>query len=385
MEQPALWQRCMAKRHRLAHWKSRHPPMGGGGAGSVLADLVILIDTSASMADEAEQLNKILGAAVTTARQSCASDLRVEWLGIEDTHPNTEFRQTARGYLLKLDGVSPDDLRSRRRNTLRQQGAQEDGARAIMDITRHFNWRPSARRFILYLGDEALEGGDPADAADVAAARQAISLARKHGVAVFTYAGSWQHRDFPRPQTELSFRKLARETGGMAYTTPPRNLSQFGQDLARMLCAHDTADGGPVEQPELFPCFSLHWGDGPKDRIDTDDVEVICVEAFNPYRNVRFKAVTVEILEVKSATGGAIATLPDGSQSINLVPREALSFGDLEPWNPREPNVFSRVAREIMLIATGATPGPYQLQIRYSFSTEYLYPDSSDAFTVRLV
>ena len=108
MEQPALWQRCMAKRHRLAHWKSRHPPMGGGGAGSVLADLVILIDTSASMADEAEQLNKILGAAVTTARQSCASDLRVEWLGIEDTHPNTEFRQTVRGSLLKLDGVSPD-------------------------------------------------------------------------------------------------------------------------------------------------------------------------------------------------------------------------------------------------------------------------------------
>ncbi len=40
------------------------------------------------------------------------------------------------------------------------QGAQEDGARSIMDIATHFDWRENTRRLILFLGDEALEGGE---------------------------------------------------------------------------------------------------------------------------------------------------------------------------------------------------------------------------------
>lgn len=37
----------------------------------------------------------------------------------------------------------------------------------------------------------------------------------------------------------------------------------------------------PAELPVIRPCFKLQWGDGPEDRIETDDVEIFCLTAWN--------------------------------------------------------------------------------------------------------
>lgn len=48
-------------------------------------DLVIIIDTSPSMKDEASDLSNAAAEAIATASSSCPCDLRVIWLGIEGT------------------------------------------------------------------------------------------------------------------------------------------------------------------------------------------------------------------------------------------------------------------------------------------------------------
>ncbi|MDH3603972.1 MAG: hypothetical protein OEU26_30565 [Candidatus Tectomicrobia bacterium] len=53
-------------------------------------DLVIVIDTSASMEDEAVGLSQAAEAAIEAARASCPSDLHVEWFGCEGTWRNND-------------------------------------------------------------------------------------------------------------------------------------------------------------------------------------------------------------------------------------------------------------------------------------------------------
>lgn len=48
-------------------------------------DLIIAIDTSGSMQDEAVGLSQAAAGAIETAQSSCPSDLRVVWLGLEGT------------------------------------------------------------------------------------------------------------------------------------------------------------------------------------------------------------------------------------------------------------------------------------------------------------
>ena len=120
--------------------------------GTTLApvDVVIVIDTSASMADEAKGLSEVAAAAIEAAATSCPSDLRVEWFGLYAVWPKTHFDRRLHDYLMQECQVAKSDLRHRHR---------EDGAPAVEDIAKHFNWRPNVNRAIFYLGDEALKGG----------------------------------------------------------------------------------------------------------------------------------------------------------------------------------------------------------------------------------
>lgn len=122
-------------------------------------DLVIVIDTSPSMKDEARSLSDAASSAIAKAKSSCPSDLRVVWLGIEGTWKGTSFDQTVRAYLTQKCKVSESKLRGRKKGEVADAGAQEDAARAIEDISDYFDWRTGAARAIFYLGDEALEGG----------------------------------------------------------------------------------------------------------------------------------------------------------------------------------------------------------------------------------
>ncbi|MEO1765205.1 MAG: hypothetical protein AAFR83_25410, partial [Cyanobacteria bacterium J06629_18] len=154
-------------------------------------DLVIVIDTSPSMKDEAQGLSQAAESAIKSAKSSCPSDLRVVWFGIEGVWKGTKFNQTIRDYLTTKLKVSESQLRGRKRGELKSAGAQEDAGRAIEDISNYFDWRNNAKRAIFYLGDEAFEGGgSKTEKADIAAANRAIEKAIAAKVAVHTYFGA---------------------------------------------------------------------------------------------------------------------------------------------------------------------------------------------------
>lgn len=331
----------------------------GGGATAPL-DLVVVIDTSGSMQDEATELSAAADAAIQAAAQSCPSDLRVAWLGIEGTWvvPGevTKFTQTLRDYLHGL-GVPDADI-------VGTPGDQEDGAAAVIDISDHFDWRPGAARAIFYLGDEALEGGNPQTADDVTAANSSIATANAQGVTVFTYLGT--PFGAANQTTANEYARLANDTGGQAFTEPIANLGGFQSVLEQIICASGGDACQPIDEPKIVPCLRLGWGDGPQDKIETDDVEVLCVTVCNPYSNVVLKDFTLHLV-VSDPSGGSVAVLPDGTPSVQIKPEFMICFGDIPPCDPNKPDKPSCVSREIVLMSRGAVEGKYKVFVAYCF------------------
>ncbi|HTN82200.1 MAG TPA: hypothetical protein VL242_00875, partial [Sorangium sp.] len=77
----------------------RNPPQPPEPPKPPLVDLVVVIDTSVSMKDEADALSQTIEAAIAAAKTKCPSDLRVTYLGIEGTFKKTRFDATVRDYL----------------------------------------------------------------------------------------------------------------------------------------------------------------------------------------------------------------------------------------------------------------------------------------------
>jgi hypothetical protein len=197
-------------------------------------DLVIVIDTSPSMKDEAQALSQAAESAIKAAKSSCPSDLRVAWFGIEGVWKGTKFNQTIRDYLTTKLKVSESQLRGRKRGELKSAGAQEDAARAIEDISNFFDWRKNAKRAIFYLGDEALEGGgSKTEEADIAAANQAIEKAISAKVAVHTYFGTSKSKH--QEGVKKEYARVSGETGGQ-YFTDKDAINGFSAVLEKVIC-----------------------------------------------------------------------------------------------------------------------------------------------------
>jgi hypothetical protein len=198
-------------------------------------DLVIIIDTSPSMRDEAVALSEATETAIEAVEANCPSDLRVLWFGIEGTWENSNFNQTIRNYLVKEVKVPESKLRGRKRGTVPRSGAQEDGARAIEDIADYFDWRTEATRAIFYLGDEALEGGGKeVDPEDTAAANLAIQKAKNNQVMVHTYFGTSASRY--RQELQQEYARIAHETRGKTFTKENVTSSGFAEVLKQVIC-----------------------------------------------------------------------------------------------------------------------------------------------------
>ncbi|MEQ1559026.1 MAG: hypothetical protein ABL933_08850 [Methyloglobulus sp.] len=336
-------------------------PCGGGVPSAQKVDLVILIDTSGSMSDEATGLSNAADAAVTAAKKKCAGDLRVEYLGLSGIWIGTKFTTTLETYLTGK-GVPVASL-------LSLGGAgdpQENGARGIEDLAKFFDWRAGAQRAIFYLSDEGLEGGDPQDAADVSEATNAINAANAATAKVFTYAGTGIGA-----ATQAEYARVATNTGGQAFVNPVASLGGFQTVLENIICASTGAPGcAPAKLPELRPCFHIKWGDSNKDQIESEDFEVLCIEARNPYTNVVLKDVTVIIGVVVHKNGMPVEKLPDGTPSILLKPDAQICFGDLEVCDPTGKDDRS-VSREVVLKTANAVPGDYSLLIAVCFGIEY--------------
>lgn len=366
----ALVRGCALRGHFVV--ESQRPCTKGLGA-TAPVDLVVVIDTSGSMSLEAKDLSDAADEAISKAEKSCPSKLEVAWFGIEGTWDDTKFTQSYRDYLHGIGIPDTDIVCTPGFNGI------EDGAAAIMDLSDHFKWREGASRNIFYLGDEALEGGNPQDADDVTAANSAITVANDNNVTVFTYAGTGVQTD-----TAAEYARVATETGGSAYVAPASNIGGFQTLLEKIICASGDGGCGPVEIPPIRPCFELQWGEGPNDRIETDDVELLCITASNPYSNVVFKDLTVLISIVSDSDGLAVPNLPDGTPSVLIKPTYIICFGDVPPCDVQKPDEFPRVTRESVLISRGAKEGKYRINIAYCFKVEFTIVDI-DKFDIDIV
>jgi hypothetical protein len=348
-----------------------------GGGATAPVDLVVVIDTSGSMTDEATDLSNKSAEAIKKAKQSCPSDLRVAWFGIEGTWPGTNFSQSYRDYLHGL-GVPETDIVGTPKD-------QEDGAAAVMDLSDHFNWRPGAARAIFYLGDEALEGGNPQDADDVTAANAAIATAQSQGVKVFTYYGSELGVAPPRsPDTVGEYARLAAETGGQAFVEPVDNLGGFQAVLEKVICGAGVEVCQTVDEPKIVPCVRLRWGDGPQDHLETNDTEILCVTVCNPYSNVVLKDFTMQ-LTVTDTNFRPVLPQPDGTPSVQVKPGYEICFGDIPPCDPKRPDPQSCVSREVVLLSSGAIAGKYDLFVIYCFNACFTMLSPITYFELELV
>jgi hypothetical protein len=110
-----------------------------------------------------------------------------------------------------------------------------------------------------------------------------------------------------------------------------------------------------VELPDLRPRVYVFWGDSPCDCIEGDDTEIMFVLVYNPYRNMSLCDVEINRIRVVDAGGNDVPKLPDGSASVQLVPRGKYCFGDLPPCGI--------AFRQFVLRLRGAPPGPYRILI----------------------
>jgi hypothetical protein len=225
------------------------------GASVPPVDLVVIIDSSASMRPDAVSLSQAVSAAIESARSRCPSDLKVTYLGIEGKFGDTLFDTTIREHLGAL-GVVESEMRGRKRGTVASGGAQEDGARAIEDVARHHDWRLDAKRAIFLLGDEALEGGDTFDSEDVSAANTAIDVAQEAGVRVHTYLAKSGADEQLRQANEKEYSRVATATDGRFFTSDDSIKTGFEAVLEQVICASKPEVTVPVvsdELPSIFP------------------------------------------------------------------------------------------------------------------------------------
>ncbi|AUX40369.1 hypothetical protein SOCE26_017690 [Sorangium cellulosum] len=221
-----------------------------------VVDLVVVIDSSSSMKDEAETLSKVIGTAIDSAKTKCPSNLRAAYLGIEGTFSKTVFTTTVRNYLTQTAKADASLLKGRTRAQVtdeqrKQSGdVEEDAARAIEDIATHFDWRPGAVRNIFFLGDEPVEGGlsvtpGGQDQGDIEAANRAIEVARQTGTRVHMYMGTGKFssdaakHERIHKAIEAEYARVARETDGQFFASQD-NLSAFQAMLEKVICGSKT-------------------------------------------------------------------------------------------------------------------------------------------------
>jgi len=229
-------------------------------SGSVALDLVVIIDTSASMADESVDLSQQIDAAIQNASAKCPSQLRTTFLGIQGVWEGTKFNQSASNYLI-AHGAVAENLQAREafkeQDGKNHAGNKEDLCRAVIDVSKYFDWRNNARRAIFVLGDEGMEGGGGTlTNAAIAKNIEAISVAQNSNVKVYTYQGTPNDDPtnvdrFPtladRDRVTQEYQRLAEQTGGRSYIYTT-GIANFSLVLQEILCDSLTPPP-PIEPP----------------------------------------------------------------------------------------------------------------------------------------
>lgn len=236
------------------------------GDGVIALDLVVVIDTSGSMADESSDLSKEVDDAIQAALEKCPSKLRVTFLGIEGTWEETKFDQSVSDYLKAL-GVPESRLQARKpfkeADGRDHAGNREDLCRAVIDLSQYFDWRDGARRAIFVLGDEGMEGGGGVLTNEAVRKNdEAIAVAQNEKVKVYTYQGTPDDKitnldRFPsiadRDSITKEYERLAKQTGGRSYIYTT-GIAQFSLVLQEILCDSLTLPNIPKPNKKAPDC-----------------------------------------------------------------------------------------------------------------------------------
>lgn len=239
------------------------------GDGVIALDLVVVIDTSGSMADESSDLSKEVDDAIQAALEKCPSKLRVTFLGIEGTWEETKFDQSVSDYL-KAVGVPESRLQARKpfkeADGRDHAGNREDLCRAVIDLSQYFDWRDGARRAIFVLGDEGMEGGGGVLTNEAVRKNdEAIAVAQNEKVKVYTYQGTPDDKitnldRFPsiadRDSITKEYERLARQTGGRSYIYTT-GIAQFSLVLQEILCDSLTLPNIPKPNKKAPDCSQV--------------------------------------------------------------------------------------------------------------------------------
>ncbi len=126
---------------------------------------------------------------------------------------------------------------------------------------------------------------------------------------------------------------------------------------------------GPAFKPkDLKLAFTLHWGDGPNDRLETHDTEVVYVCIRNPYSNLCFKGITLTGIEIVPNF-----VLPNSEAALRLVPEEVVCFDEVGPC--------ASICRDFTLILRNAAPQNYTIRFEYCIEEVCLLMEKTGSVT----
>jgi len=314
-------------------------------------DLIVLIDSSGSMRTPAGTISSVVQDAIKAAQKSCEPDLKITFLGVDDTFSGTVFNQSHRDYIVGLRGAV----------TLRADNPPgglntEKGAKAIEDLSQHADWRKGACRAIFYISDEELDSIDPRNdfANEDAVTNAAIAAANANKVTVFAHHLTYQNL---APSIIQNYKDLCDKTGGEAYFSPAADKKEYIRLLTDVICNSCGKDKcTELEFPTIEPCISVNWGDSPCDAMESSDYEVVTIKVCNCYTNITLKDFSISMICVVDKKGKPVQTLPNGTPSIKLHPVGPHCFGDIAPC--------SCVTREFVVINEGAKEGDYKILLK---------------------
>lgn len=334
-----------------------------------LVDLIIVIDSSGSMAGAGKAVSDAAGAAIAAAAVECPSDLRTAYFTVDGAKPGanppgnlgditaqlagTNFTQTHQQYLLSIGAVGP----------FQQDAPQpvgdatypgEEGADAIADLCKFYDWRAGACKAIFYVSDTSLDG-ESYDSVDDAASTNAANTATARGVVLFAHKidPGWP----TGPPIDAAYTAMCTATGGSAYIGPV-DTNQYKVLIKDAICRACGSECKEAVLPKIEPCVSIAWGDSECDCFETDDLEIAMLSICNCYSNVTFANVHVSYLLVQMADGSPVPTLPDGTPSVEVLPIGPICFGDIGPCKEGATNC---VSREIVIRTRGAKGGKYRI------------------------
>ena len=365
---------------------------GGTKSGS-LVDLIVLIDSSGSMTGGSlshwVKVGEAAPKGIKIALDRCGVETKVTYLYVDRVEKTSGTGSETTGLSLPIPGTV---FKLSHEKYLVDQGVSgpfeggdsgdyqgEEGAEAIIDLARHNNWIDGACRAILYVSDEsfATAKSSTGDTDGMLLASQAASDANANSVTIFThYIG--------RYTTEAAeFQSLADLTGGIARIemNQPGGASDITVDdytelLGEVICnGCGSSKCIGVEAPEIKPCISISWGDSKCDSLETDDFEILCISICNCYSNIAFNNLNISLVEITDSDGNTIANLPDGTPSVQAVPKGPFCFGTIAPCKDGE---TSCVSREFVVNTRGAKEGNYQVKLHgICFEIAFSYKNTS--------